>query len=315
MIGRNSVGMGASWKTEAISRGGSVGGSRCWDQCHQAVLQLSGRAQPAPFQAEELHVQVLVNNSLAVYFQFWYLWKFLNIWIPLAWRRLGIPQCRFAPAFKLGVRRGFSLQQSPPLSQVLTLRMGLEYTLCVDGLVAICYPICSCGELTWRRSIAGVAPFCRTVGAAFDSYLWHLDVHGCYSQPCVCRPWEGWSTVNSSEWAVLVYFIVLVLSTCLCMRMKISHQESSLLFFNHWFSSSHLSCPLQAVLCLLTLLLLWSLLAQDFLQNLALVPRFISFCCSCDLPGGFVQSSCSELQTNWRKSITTCQVTWMWACN
>lgn len=99
----------------------------------------------------------------------------------------------------------------------------------VEELAAIHYPICSCEESKWPRNwvlnVAEVAPLWRVVGSAFPSHQWHMDIHGCDSQPSMCRFWEGWSNVISSGWAVLVYGIVLVPSSCCCMRMKINNQN------------------------------------------------------------------------------------------
>lgn len=185
--------------------------------------------------------------------------------------------------------------------------MGFECTpaLCVENQLPFAIPS-ALEELTWLQiwvleCCSCFLKNCRS--CFFPSCLWNMDVHGCDSQPYLYRSWEGWSNVISSGWTVLVCCTLLVLPSCICKRIKTSHQKSSSLFFCHLFINNLLSHS--SVLLLLTLLVLSSLLVQDFLQNLILLPLLISLIlCAGFYPGGFLQSSCAELQAHWRKIST-----------
>lgn len=170
--------------------------------------------------------------------------------------------------------------------------MGFECTpaLCVENQLPFAIPS-ALEELTWLQiwvleCCSCFLKNCRS--CFFPSCLRNMDVHGCDSQPYLYRSWEGWSNIISSGWTVLVCCTLLVLPSCICKRIKTSHQKSSSLFFRHLFINDLLSHS--SVLLLLTLLVLSSLLVQDFLQNPILLLLLISLILCA---GFYLGASCS----------------------
>lgn len=254
--------------------------------------------QPYPKQ-RNCTSRVFVICSLDACFQIQYLQKFLGISIHLAQKSLNIPQCSCALAFKCRLKKEFQSAEKYITGSGFDLN---EFWMHIHlGGWASCHSLSHL--LLWRVKMTMKLSFeccwsdffMKSCGSCFS--FPPIDIHGCDSQPPMCRFWEGWSNVISSGWTVLLYSVVLLPSSCHCMRRKTNNQK-----ILHCCAVTGLLAAIPANSVVFT-----NFISPFIYSHSGLLAESYSFYLFVEsvqwfLSRGFGQSSCVELQTNWRNS-------------